>query len=87
MFALEGEATFPEAPVKIGREWLIFRLVDRSRPDEDAFTDAIQATTRDVLETLKRKETVDLYIQRLRAMAEADNALRVNTLPTQNGQS
>ena len=87
VFAVEGDATFPEAPVKVGQEWVIFRLVDRTRPDEEAFSEAIQATTRDVLETLKKKETVDLYIQRLRAQAEADNALRLNALPTQDGQS
>jgi peptidyl-prolyl cis-trans isomerase D len=87
VFALEGDATFPEAPVKVGREWVIFRLVNRTRPDEAAFTETMQATTRDVLETLKKKETVDLYIQRLRAQAEEDNALRVNALPIQNGQS
>jgi len=87
VFELDAEAAFPEAPVRVGREWVIFRLVNRTRPDEEAFTDAVQATTRDLLETLKKKETVDLYIQRLRAEAEAENALRVNALPTQNGQS
>ena len=49
VFALpEGEA-FPTAPVKLGREWVIFRLIDRQRPDEEAFTDAVRASTREVL--------------------------------------
>jgi peptidyl-prolyl cis-trans isomerase D len=87
VFALEGDSTFPDAPVKMGREWVIFRLLKRTRPDEAAFTESMKATTRDVLETLKQKETVDLYIQRLRSQAEADNAIRVNALATQNGQS
>lgn len=87
VFSLEGGAEFPERPVKVGREWVIFKLVNRTRPDEAAFNETMQSTTRDVLETLKKKETVDLYIQRLRAQAQADNALRVNALPTQNGQS
>ncbi|MGB5194058.1 MAG: peptidylprolyl isomerase [Polyangiales bacterium] len=82
----EGES-FSDAPVKIGREWLIFRLVDRTRPDEAAFTDSVKDTTREVLETLKQKEAVDLYIQYLRKRATEDKALRVNPLPTQDGRS
>ena len=87
VFALDEGATFPGAPVKIGREWVIFRLVNRTRPDEEAFTDAVRESTRDVLETLKKKETVDLYIEQLRAKATEDKALRVNSLSVQNGRS
>jgi len=87
VFALpEGEA-FPSQPVKLGREWVIFRLIKRKRPDEEAFTDAVRESTREVLLTLKRKETVDLYIQQLRARATADKALRVNPLSTADGRS
>ncbi|MBW2190967.1 MAG: hypothetical protein JRG93_15520, partial [Deltaproteobacteria bacterium] len=71
----------------LGREWLIFRLIDRQRPDEAAFTDAVRESTRDVLQTLKKKETVDLYIQRLRAKATSDKALRVNALSNEDGRS
>ena len=87
VFALPEGETFPDAPVKIGREWVIFRLVNRTRPDGEAFTEAVEASTRDLLETLKRKEAVDLYIQRLRAQAVEEKALRVNSLPTQDGRS
>ena len=52
-----------------------------------AFTDAVRESTRDVLETLKKKETVDLYIEQLRAKATEDKALRVNSLSVQNGRS
>ena len=87
VFALpEGDA-FPTNPVKLGREWVIFRLIDRQRPDEAAFTDAVRESTREVLQTLKKKETVDLYIQQLRAKATADKALRVHPFPTQDGRS
>jgi peptidyl-prolyl cis-trans isomerase D len=87
VFALsEGEA-FPSEPVKLGREWVIFRLIKRKRPDEEAFTDAVRESTREVLLTLKRKEAVDLYIQQLRARATADKALRVNPLSTADGRS
>jgi parvulin-like peptidyl-prolyl isomerase len=82
----EGEA-FPAAPVKLGREWLIFRLIDRQRPDEEAFTDSVRASTREILQTLKKREIVDLYIQQLRAKATADKALRVNQLQAPDGRS
>ncbi len=87
VFALPEGESFPAAPAKIGREWVIFRMVDRTRPDEAAFSDTVRASTRDVLETLKKKEAVDLYIQHLRERALEDKALRVNPLPAQDGRS
>ena len=87
VFALPEGEVFPDQPVKLGREWVIFRLIERQRPDEKAFTDAVRESTREVLLTLKRKETVDLYIQQLRARATADKALRVNPLSTEDGRS
>jgi parvulin-like peptidyl-prolyl isomerase len=87
VFELPDGETFPATPVKLGREWVVFRLVNRHRPDEAAFTDEVRESTREVLETLKRKETVDLYIQQLRAKAVAEKALRVNPLPSRDGNS
>jgi peptidyl-prolyl cis-trans isomerase D len=84
VFALPEDEAFSTAPLKLGREWVIFRLIDRQRPDEAAFTDAVRDSTREVLRTLKKKESVDLYIQQLRARAIADKALRVNPLQTQD---
>jgi parvulin-like peptidyl-prolyl isomerase len=86
VFALSEGIQFPDAPVKIGREWVIFRLIDRKRPDEESFA-AARESTREVLETLKKKETVDLYVQQLRAKATAEEALRVRPLPKQDGTS
>jgi peptidyl-prolyl cis-trans isomerase D len=82
VFSLPEGAVYPSGPVKLGGEWVVFRLIDRQRPDEEAFTDAVQESTREVLLTLKKKETVDLYIQQLRTKATADKALRVNPLST-----
>jgi parvulin-like peptidyl-prolyl isomerase len=87
VFALPEGTAFPTAPVKLGREWVIFRLIDRERPDEAAFTDAVRESTREVLRTLKKQETVDLYIRQLRDKATADKALRINALPSQDGRS
>ena len=87
VFALPEGETFSAAPVKIGREWVVFRLVERTRPDEAAFSDSVKDTTREVLETLKKKEAVDLYIQQLRDAAVEAKALRVNALPTEDGRS
>jgi peptidyl-prolyl cis-trans isomerase D len=86
VFALSEGIQFPDAPVKIGREWVIFRLIDRKRPDEESFA-AARESTREVLETLKKRETVDLYVQQLRAKATAEEALRVRPLPKQDGTS
>jgi peptidyl-prolyl cis-trans isomerase D len=87
VFALPEDEAFPTAPVKLGREWVIFRLIDRQRPDEEAFTEAVRESTREVLQTFKKKETIDLYIQQLRAKATEDKALRVHPLPSQDGRS
>ncbi|MGB5350134.1 MAG: hypothetical protein WBN10_11070, partial [Polyangiales bacterium] len=87
VFSMPDGAAFPAAPVKLGREWLIFRLMDRQRPDEEAFNESVRASTREVLQTLKKREMVDLYIQQLRAKATADKALRVNPLQAPDGRS
>jgi hypothetical protein len=87
VFALPEGDSFPTTPLKLGREWVIFRLIDRQRPDEEAFTDTVRESTREVLRTLKTKETVELYIQQLRVKAIADKALRVNPLQTEDGRS
>ena len=87
VFAVGDGETFPSEPVRVGHEWVVFRIIDRQRPDEAAFTDDLRDSTREVLRTLKKKETVDLYIQKLRDQAAADKALRINPLPTQDGNS
>ncbi len=85
VFAVPEGEEFPSEPVQVGREWIVFRIIDRQRPDEAAFTDDLRDSTREVLRTLKKKETVDLYIRKLRDQAAADQALRINPLPTQDG--
>ncbi len=87
VFSLPEGQTFPEQPVKLGREWVVFRVLDRQRPDEESFTDAVREATRDVLETIKQKEAVDLYIQQLREQAIAEDALRVRPLATEDARS
>ena len=37
---------------------------------KEAFTDTVRESTREVLRTLKKKETVDLYIQQLRSKGD-----------------
>ena len=87
VFAVAEGEVFPSEPVQVGREWVVFRIIDRQRPEEAAFTDDLRDSTREVLRTLKKKETVDLYIRKLRDRAAADQALRINRLPTQDGNS
>lgn len=87
VFAVEEGQTFPTEPVLVGRDWVIFRILDRQRPDEEAFTDDLRESTREVLRTLKKDEAVDAYIRQLREQAIEENALRVNPLQTQDGNS
>jgi len=87
VFAVPEGETFPSEPAQVGREWVVFRIIDRRRPDEAAFTDDLRDSTREVLRTLKKKETLELYIRKLRDQAAADQALRINPLPTQDGNS
>lgn len=87
VFAVPEGQAFPDEPIKLGREWVIFRLLDRQRPDEEGFTESVRQATREVLETLKKKETVDLYIQQLRAKATEQDALRVKPLATADERS
>ncbi|MEM7433765.1 MAG: peptidylprolyl isomerase [Myxococcota bacterium] len=87
VFAVEEDQEFPAEPVRIGREWVIFKVLDRRRPDEAAFTDDLRESTREVLRTLKKEEAVNAYIRELREQAVEDDALRVNPLQTADGNS
>ncbi|MEM9727352.1 MAG: peptidylprolyl isomerase [Myxococcota bacterium] len=87
VFAVEEGQEFPDEPVLIGSDWVVFRIVDRERPSEDAFTDDLRDSTREVLRTIKKDEAVNAYIRALREQAVEDNALRVNPLQTENGNS
>ena len=87
VFNVEADESFPSKPVKMGRDWVVFEIIDRERPSEEAFSADLRDSTREVLRTLKRQEAVDLYIRKLREQALADNALRVNPLPDRDGNS
>ncbi|MGB5809609.1 MAG: peptidylprolyl isomerase [Polyangiales bacterium] len=87
VFALEEGEAFPSEPVRVGREWVIFKVLDRERPTAEAFTDDLRESTREVLRTIKKNEAIDLYIRRLREQAVAEDALRINPLQTPDGNS
>ena len=87
VFEVEDGKGFPKEAQKIGREWIVFRVVERERPDKEAYDEEAKAQTRAGLKTLKEDEILKLYIKQLRAQAEADQALRINQVPTADGQS
>ena len=87
VFALDEGVEMPASPVKVGREWVVFRVTDRVRPDEEGFTETEKNNRRMGLRALKEYETHRLYIQRLREKALSENALRVNQLPAADGTS
>ena len=87
VFNVETGESFPAKPVKMGRDWVVFEIINRERPREEAFSADLRDSTREVLRTLKRQEAIDLYIRQLREEARAENALRVNPLPTRDGNS
>ncbi len=77
-FALTEEAPLPEAPIKAGDSYVVFRLMSHEVATKEAFAGAEEQRLTEALIRRKQAEVVEHYIRRLRKQADADNAVRVN---------
>ncbi len=78
-FEMTLEDPLPEEPIELGDSWFVYQLISRTTADEEGFDDANRERLRSRLVTQKRHETLSAYIGRLRASAEAEGAIRINT--------
>ncbi len=73
----EQDAKGPEAPLEIGGDFVIFRVVERQHAKEEDFDDEARERILSRLLPAKQREALRLYVRGLRREAEEAGAIRV----------
>ncbi len=68
----------PNAPLKLGKDYFVFQLTERTEAKRADFTDDTQQRIRSSLLEKKRAEALRIYVEQLRAAAEADGEIHIN---------
>jgi peptidyl-prolyl cis-trans isomerase D len=77
-FEMEDKGTLPGEPLKLGDEYVVFKLAERQHASRDDFTDKERTRITKRLRRSKEKEAVRMYIDSLRDQAEAEGEIRIN---------
>ena len=77
-FELTLAAPLPEAPMRLGEDYFVFRLKDREEATDEGFTDEVRERIADALLRVKRVEAVRAYVHELRARAEQRGEIRID---------
>lgn len=77
-FEMSLDAPLPEEPLRLGDDWFVFRLKDRTEATDEGFTDEVRDRITDELLTVKRIDAVRAYVHELRAAAEERGDIRVD---------
>lgn len=72
------EDPLPAEPLRLGDDWYVFRLSQRTEATEEGFTEDVQRRIREELLAARREEVLRVFVRRLRERAQEDGALRVN---------
>lgn len=86
-FDLSIDSPLPSEPMRLGRDYVVYRLEERTEPNRDEFTDEIHDQLEQGLLGLKQNEAVDRHVARLREEAEAANAIRINPVVLSYGET
>lgn len=72
------ENPLPEAPIKAGDSWVVFRVTSHEKAERKEFEGAAEQRLSDALLRRKREEVVGHYVTELRKQAEASGKVRIN---------
>ena len=78
VFAMPPDEKLPAEPLQLGKEYIVYELLDRERPDRKDFTDDAQQRLRDGLRSAKARDALDAYVDGLRKQAQTDGAIKIN---------
>jgi peptidyl-prolyl cis-trans isomerase D len=76
--ALDTQKPLPEAPVKVGEGWVVFRVQSRDKADKSTFAGAEQERLAEALTRRKKAELLEGYVRALREKAEREGHVRIN---------
>ena len=80
-FSLSEQKPLPNEPLKLGEDYLVYRLKERTRPQFKELTEGEKARLAGVLRSTKEQHVLQLFVARLRAQAKEDGALRMHLEP------
>jgi len=78
VFAMTLEEPLPAAPIRLGDNWVVYRLDELTLATEEGLTPEVRERVEGRLLASKRREVLSAYIGGLRAQANADGAIREN---------
>jgi peptidyl-prolyl cis-trans isomerase D len=86
-FEMSTDKPLPEAPVKAGESYIVYRLISRETADRKDFAGAEEQRLTDALLRRKQTELFENYVLDLRKKAEAAGAIQRNPEATEYGAS
>jgi peptidyl-prolyl cis-trans isomerase D len=76
-FEMTAEKPLPDKPIKLGEEWIVYRLESRTAAKREAFTQTEREQVRDKLLDAKRLDVLASYVHSLKRQAIEANQLSV----------
>jgi peptidyl-prolyl cis-trans isomerase D len=76
--ALDTQKPLPDAPVKVGEGWVVFRVQSRDKADKSSFAGAEQERLSEALTRRKKADVLEGYVRALREKAEREGHVRIN---------
>ena len=73
----EKDAKGPEAPLRLGDDFVVFRVVERKRATREQFTDEKREELLSQMLPARQRDVLRLYVRELRRRAEEEGAVRV----------
>ncbi|MCA9601507.1 MAG: peptidylprolyl isomerase [Myxococcales bacterium] len=77
-FSMDEAAPLAGEPLKLGQDYVVYRLKERTLAKEEDFTDEAKARVADTLRRRKGEEAVKLHLFALRAAANKAGKLRID---------
>ncbi|MET0390820.1 MAG: peptidylprolyl isomerase [Polyangiales bacterium] len=77
-FEMDESKPLPDAPMKLGDEWVVYRLTERKLAKREDFTDKESQRLQTGLLNQKRRDVLTDYVRNLVRKAEADKAVFVD---------
>lgn len=69
----------PPEPIRVGDDWYVFQLTERTEATDEGFTDEVRARLTRSLRTAKELEALRVFVHAARARAEEEGALRTDS--------
>lgn len=68
----------PSKPVQIGHDWFVFKVLERTKAKRKDFTADERQQLYTELHDSKARETLRIYVERLKAKAQDDDAIKID---------